>query len=160
MQPLLETDVRVTAATYRDSVAVLVADAWPLQRPHSGSGGTSDGREWLLLLTTKESIEMKFLIAAAAALIMTGPAFAQSAEHQPHGSSKVNQGTASTAASPKTTGAMNDATRSLATSAQDVAAQQRGDKTASDGGGHVEGAAALSEKRQSPKTTGAAPGAQ
>jgi hypothetical protein len=57
---------------------------------------------------------------------------------------------------PKTSGAMNDAAKGIATSPQDVAAQQQGKPTAAEGGGKPDGDKA--DQNKGPKTTGAAPG--
>jgi hypothetical protein len=108
---------------------------------------------------------MKYIIAAAAAVLLASPVLAQGVEgNQPQAPSSVDQGAApiagSKAASPKTTGAMNNAASSVATSSQDVGAQQRGDKTAAEGGGHRPDAPVTDEKQQGEKTTGAAPGAR
>jgi hypothetical protein len=108
---------------------------------------------------------MKYIIAAASALLLAGPVLAQGVEgNQPQAPSTVDKGAAPTAgsdaAAPKTTGAMNKTTDSVATSPQDVGAQQKGDKTAAEGGGHRPGAPAPDPNQRGEKTTGAAPGAQ
>lgn len=62
------------------------------------------------------------------------------------------------AQSPGTVGAMNDASRGIATSANDVAMQQDGRGTASDGASMLIGHSAPQATGQSPGTVGATPG--
>jgi hypothetical protein len=106
---------------------------------------------------------MRLILSTAAAALIAGSALAQGTEtKQPQTPSSVDKGAAPTAedkaTAPKTTGALNKESGSLATSPQDVQAQQQGEKTAAEGGGHREGAPAPDPKQTGQKTTGAAPG--
>ncbi len=107
----------------------------------------------------------KLMMASAAAVLLAGPALAQSSDtKRPEAPSTVDSGSAAPTQEdgkrtpPKTTGAMNKTVDGVATSPQDVAAQQQGKKTAAEGGGDVPGAQHPDQNR-GPKTTGAAPGA-
>ena len=62
------------------------------------------------------------------------------------------------AQSPGTVGAMNDTSRGIATSASDVAMQQSGRGTASDGESVLTGRSTTQANGQSPGTVGATPG--
>jgi hypothetical protein len=100
------------------------------------------------------------IIMTCAAMLVAGSAYAQSAGNQSEAATKDNSsasepGQGKTA--PKTSGAMNDAVKGVATSPQDVAAQQQGKPTAAEGGGKATGDKA--DQNKGPKTTGAAPGA-
>lgn len=108
---------------------------------------------------------MKCQFAAAAVAILAfgiAPSFAE--DQKPQAPSTVDKGAAPNAddkaKTPKTTGAMNNAVGgSVATSPQDVKNQQEGKKTAAEGGGDQPGAEHRDISKESPKTTGAAPGA-
>jgi len=107
----------------------------------------------------------KLMMITAAAALLASPVLAQSADtNHPKGVSKENSGAAmpsqpdDKANAPKTVGAMNKTVGAVATSPQDVAAQQQGKKTAAEGGGEVKNAPDVT-KNKGPKTTGAAPGA-
>jgi hypothetical protein len=105
----------------------------------------------------------KYILGAAAALLLTSGAFAQT-ETQPQTPSTVDQGAAQKPGgdktAPKTTGAMNNAADSVATSPQDVKSQQEGKGTAAEGGEPRPGAPQHDITKDAPKTTGAAPGSQ
>lgn len=62
------------------------------------------------------------------------------------------------AQSPGTVGAMNDVSKGIATSSNDVAMQQEGRSTAADGAAAVAGHPMPQAMGQSPGTVGAAPG--
>lgn len=107
-------------------------------------------------------MKMTTLIAAGfIAASGLAPALAQDQKPKAPSASDHGAGTTSgdKAKSPKTTGAMNKTTDSVATSPQDVGAQQKGDKTAAEGGGERPGAHKIDKKQVSPGTVGAAPGA-
>jgi hypothetical protein len=106
---------------------------------------------------------MRYVTAAIFAFgLNIGSGWAQ--EEKPQAPSSVDKGAAQHSGgkvqSPKTTGAMNNAADSLATSPQDVQRQQEGGKTAAEGGGERPGAPQQDISKQAPKTTGAAPGAK
>jgi hypothetical protein len=100
----------------------------------------------------------KLMIITCAAMLAAGSAYAQSAGTSgaatKDNSSASEPGQGQTA--PKTSGAMNDAAKGVATSPQDVAAQQQGKPTAAEGGGKAD--ADKADQNKGPKTTGAAPG--
>ncbi|HVI28883.1 hypothetical protein [Hansschlegelia sp.] len=103
-----------------------------------------------------------FFASAAAVLLASGIAHAQGTEQkQPQAPSTQDSGSAQPGGdktTPKTTGAMNNAVGGVATSPQDVGAQQQGKPTAAQGGGAASGDQKI-EPNKGPKTTGAAPGA-
>jgi hypothetical protein len=101
----------------------------------------------------------KTIIMTCAAMLVAGSAYAQSAGNQSPTATKDNSSASEPEqgkSAPKTSGAMNDAAAGIATSPQDVAAQQQGKPTAADGGGKATPDKA--DQNKGPKTTGAAPG--
>jgi hypothetical protein len=101
----------------------------------------------------------KLMIVTCAAMLAAGSAYAQSAGNQSEAATKDNSSASEPGqgkSAPKTTGAMNDAAAGIATSPQDVAAQQQGKPTAAEGGGKPD--ADHVDQNRGPKTTGAAPG--